>query len=348
MARSSSESICDPKASNELNRLLSDITDNLKQEKEIDDGIVYRGEFSMVSNFFPAQFTLDGVVYAHVEQYYQHMKATHHNETEIAEDIMYLTSPLRIKTLGDGIESNASWMERRMLFLYDGVRAKFEQNIPLQEELLSTQGKHLYEATTDTYFGCGLGFDSKRWQQKDWIGENIAGLILKKVRDEFLGIQPEGKEGNNTLIDIASQDDVCSSSEMDFTGCSEGTDVIPVGVTQTASKNVDCQSQVHDVGSEPVSSKQYPAPVQDFPYRGRNKGRSRGRGQGRGRGKNHRYYQDRNYQPYNNRNPMSEAERNFLGIKGKHRSTSNARSSQFDFSHTLSQGSNHKVWPTLT
>lgn len=44
--------------SNELSLLPDEITDNLKQEKDIDDGIVYRGEKSVFSNFFPAPLAL--------------------------------------------------------------------------------------------------------------------------------------------------------------------------------------------------------------------------------------------------------------------------------------------------
>lgn len=89
--------------------------------------------------------------YLHVEQYY-YEKAIHHNDIKTADRIMQLLDPSRIKIPGNGIEDNKSWMERRMLVLYDGARAKFEQNWPLQEELLATSGKQIYEATTDLYW----------------------------------------------------------------------------------------------------------------------------------------------------------------------------------------------------
>lgn len=220
-------------SSNELNLLPSDVTESLKQEKHIDDGIVYRGERSIFSNFFPAPFTYEGIDYVHVEQYYQHTKALHHNEIQLADRIMKLSKPLRIKVLGDGIDSNTSWMERRMMVLYDGVRAKFEQNWSLQEQLLLTEDKHLYEATTDTYFGCGIGFDSKRWATKNWVGENVAGLVVKKVRDELLGIQPEGAVSDNTLTEIASQEDVSSSAAEMETNTSIG--IMETNVTNDTS-----------------------------------------------------------------------------------------------------------------
>lgn len=137
---------------------------------------------------------------------------------------MKLSNPRRIKSLGDGIDSNDSWNKRRMMVLYDGVKAKFDQNWALQQKLTATKGKYLYEATTDTYFGCGIGYESKRWLQKDWPGENVSGLIVKKVRDEILGIKPG--ESDNTLIEIASQQNVSLAEEMETEKASAGNSEI--------------------------------------------------------------------------------------------------------------------------
>lgn len=199
--------------SNELKMIPAEVTAELKQEKEIEGGIVYKGERSIFSNFFPAPFVYDGVNYRHVEQYFQHSKALHHNEIESADRIMRLPNPRRIKTVWDSIEANTDWLQRRMMVLYNGVKAKFEQNWYLQDELISKKGKQLYEATTDPYFACGLGYDSARWSKHVWTGENVAGLIIMKVREELSGDQPITSD--NTLREIASQDNLESSMNID-------------------------------------------------------------------------------------------------------------------------------------
>lgn len=306
-------------SSNELELLPSDITDSLKQEKIIDDGIVYRGERSILSNFFPAPFTYEGVDYIHVEQFFQHTKAIHHNEILLADRIMNLTKPLRIKLLGDSIESNSSWIERRMMVLYDGVKAKFDQNWPLQEQLLLTRGKHLYEATTDTYFGCGIGFDSKSWSKKDWIGENVSGLIVKKVRDEFLGIDQEEMGADDTLTEIASQEDICSSNEMDMlTSTSENNkEVAPDNsAPQRSTQTSDSSTERSGTGMSYDDLSMYANSSPTY-YRGQ-KGRGRWRGKGRGRGRGAKiYYPKENQKQKYNRDSMSAADRNFLGIKNQ-------------------------------
>lgn len=295
--------------SNELNLLPKDIVAKMKQEKEIDDGIVYRGEYSTYSNFFPAPFSLDGIKYAHVEQYYQSTKALHHGDSEAADRIMIMSNPLRIKTLGDSIEGNASWIERRMLVLYDGVRAKFEQNLALQEELLATGEKHFYEATTDTYFGCGIGYESKKWQSKDWAGENVAGLIVKKVRDELLGNDPGALDHNNTLADLASQADLRDSSDMETAPPMNEADPTAVIKSQSDDLPKDQTLRRKEDGAECSQMNPSQKPPQSKNQRGRNRGRGRGKSWGRGRGSN------KGSQPASHQR-MTDADRNFLGVTG--------------------------------
>lgn len=100
------------------------------------------------------------MVFSHVEQYFQHCKAINHNEIQIADHTMHLSNPRHIRTLGDGNQRNPAWLERRMMVLYRGLKAKFEQNWALQDELISTNGKQLYEATTVLYFACGISYES--------------------------------------------------------------------------------------------------------------------------------------------------------------------------------------------
>lgn len=82
-------------ASDELSMISGSLSSELKQEKQIGNGIVYKGDRSIYSNFFPAPFKLGGNDYVHVEQYYQYVKACHHNEDKTADRILKLSNPWR-------------------------------------------------------------------------------------------------------------------------------------------------------------------------------------------------------------------------------------------------------------
>lgn len=337
-------------ASNELSLIPTSVKSDLKQEKIVAGGIAYKGDRSIFSNFFPAPFKLGGEDYAHVEQYYQHTKAVHHGEDAIAERILKLSNPWRIKVLGDSIEQKDSWLPERMKTLYEGVSAKFKQNWPLQDELLKSKGHNLFEATTDLYFACGIGFDSKRWDAKDWIGENVAGLVVMKVRDEIL----QEVSGNiaiceNTLTQIAAdqgdshgaetEEMLYDSSPLESTCIRRDTPDVNKGNTsrsassQTTSYTDAVKSPIRKTDEYPPLSQRGRAPHNRRSY-GNNRGRGRLTSQvsipsytstpsfnrGRGRGSRRPYH--RNY-PVSQRpqDRMSAGDKNFLYGKQTTRKT---------------------------
>lgn len=206
-------------ASNEIKLIPKEVTAGIKEEKSVNGGIAYRGDRSIFSNFFPAPFNLGGNDYNSSEQYYQFLKASHHGDDETAERILNLSNPWRIKVLGDSIEADDDWISKRMKVMYDAISAKFRQNWPLHDELLRTKGLKLYEATTDMYWACGIGYDSKKWESMDWKGENVSGLIVTKVREELLLESSGHTSDENTLRQIASDENTSGQIDMDLSQC---------------------------------------------------------------------------------------------------------------------------------
>lgn len=172
---------------NDLDTIPENLTTKIKEEKEVKGGIAYRGRESIYSNFYPSSFEIDGTNYNSVEQYYQHSKAVACNNLERARKIMKCTDPRRIKELGDGVRNGNNWLPERVSTLYKGTLAKFQQNPDLAVALVSTGSLGLFEATTDYFFGCGIGLQSTKWSTKEWTGENVAGRIVMKVRAELTG-----------------------------------------------------------------------------------------------------------------------------------------------------------------
>lgn len=219
-----------PYGINDLDTIPVSVTNKSKEEKEVEEGggITYRGRESIFSNFYPAPFEIDEVRYNSVEQYYQHCKAVACNNLERARKIMICTDPRRIKELGDGIRNDADWLPNRVLTLHTGVMAKFHQNPDLAIALISTGPVKLYEATTDKFFGCGIGLQSKKWDKREWIGENVAGRIVMKVRAELTGETiPQSAElsldGSADLasFDYSSDKSNTGSQTLDESGTSE-------------------------------------------------------------------------------------------------------------------------------
>lgn len=179
-----------PYGINDLDTIPTNISSKTKEEKAVEGGIAYRGQESIFSNFYMAPFEVEETWFNCVEQYYQHNKAVACNDLERARKIMICTDPKRMKELGDGVRDGGGWLPNRVPTLYAGVLAKFQQNPDLAIALISSGPMNLYEATTDKFFGCGIGLQSKKWAKKEWIGENVAGRIVMKVRAELTGEAP--------------------------------------------------------------------------------------------------------------------------------------------------------------
>lgn len=127
------------------------------------------------SNFYPAKFFLDGKEWPTVEHYFQAQKFS--SNPEYQEKIRAATQPVRAKSLGASREFpiRNDWDTYRDEVMKKALKAKFEQNQPLQELLLTTENRPLYEATTDAYWGQG----------RNKKGMNRLGILLMELRDSL-------------------------------------------------------------------------------------------------------------------------------------------------------------------
>lgn len=101
-------------------------------------------------------------------------------EINMAAKILRTSRPLQVKTLGDKFED---WIKERVKCMINGTLAKFTQNVGLARKLLETGENGLFEATTDGFFGTGVGLGSNLWSTGKWLGKNTAGKICMSVRN---------------------------------------------------------------------------------------------------------------------------------------------------------------------
>jgi N-glycosidase YbiA len=132
----------------------------------------FTDDYRFLSNFWPAEVTLDGIKYTTVEHAYQAAKTVIPEERE---SIQIQPSPGRAKRAGKDITLRPNWNEIKVHIMEDLLRQKFKYP-ELKQLLLDTGDKTLIEGNTwgDTFWGMCNG-----------VGENMLGKLLMQIRKEI-------------------------------------------------------------------------------------------------------------------------------------------------------------------
>lgn len=147
-------------------------------------------EYGCFSNWYQAAFEYAGKTFTSIEQYMMYHKVLMFREYDLADKIMESNDPMEIKKLGRTKISSFDaklWDNVSYAIVKRGIRAKFMQNLDLLNILLSTGNKVLSEASEkDKKWGIGVAVDNpRRYNMKEWDGNNYLGRILMEVRDEL-------------------------------------------------------------------------------------------------------------------------------------------------------------------
>jgi ribA/ribD-fused uncharacterized protein len=134
-------------------------------------------EFRGFSNFAPSPMVIRGKRYATVEHYFQSMKFV---SPMWQEAIRVAPTPARAKQLGASkeYEIRDDWQKVKDGFMLEALRAKFQQNAGLLQQLKDTGARPLVEAGPDAYWGEG--------RLKN--GKNRLGKLLMQVREEMRNV----------------------------------------------------------------------------------------------------------------------------------------------------------------
>ena len=143
----------------------------MTEEKKI---IKFHGYKNPLSNFYESNFRIGTFIYPTVEHFYQSQKS---DDAYERMDILMADTPKEAKQMGKEIEvPRNNWDEKKLIFMWKALYAKFTQNKELKKYLLDTDPAELIEDSPwDSFWGRG----------KDWNGENKLGKMLMKLRKDI-------------------------------------------------------------------------------------------------------------------------------------------------------------------
>jgi len=143
----------------------------------------FRGRNRWLSNFSPAQVTLDGMVFGSVEGAYQAAKTL---DLEVRAQIAALPKPGQARRFGRRLNVRDDWEKVKLSVMEDLLRQKFA-HADLRQKLLDTGDAYLEESNAWRDFF---------WGVCDGKGENHLGKLLMRIRDElrYSGASRTGKD----------------------------------------------------------------------------------------------------------------------------------------------------------
>ena len=139
-----------------------------------------------LSQWWPAEFTVDGVRYPSAEHYMMAEKARLFGDLAAVDRILAARTPAEAKNLGREVRGfdDAAWDAARFGIVVAGSTAKFGQDPALRSYLLNTGRRVLVEASPlDRVWGIGLAADDPRAADPaGWRGLNLLGFALMEAR----------------------------------------------------------------------------------------------------------------------------------------------------------------------
>jgi hypothetical protein len=136
----------------------------------------FRDEYFFLSNFYPVEIKLDGIVYPNAETAFQAQKTL---DVEERRKFSMLKNPVQAKRLGRKVKLRDDWEEVKLDIMTEVVSQKFLQHPHLIEMLLQTGDEELIE---------GNKWGDRFWGVCKGKGKNHLGKILMKIRDAYKSI----------------------------------------------------------------------------------------------------------------------------------------------------------------
>lgn len=143
----------------------------------------------ILSQWYPAPFSFEGVTYVTAEHWMMAQKALLFDDAASARAIVAADSPGAAKALGRRVKDfdDETWEAARYAIVVTGNVLKFRQNPPLAKWLDETGDVVLVEASPqDAIWGIGAAASHESAQTPaTWRGQNLLGFALGEARDRL-------------------------------------------------------------------------------------------------------------------------------------------------------------------
>ena len=145
--------------------------------------ILFKGQYSILSNLYPCTLHYNSTVFNSSEQLYQYRKASALGQHEVAAKVMRAQSPYDAMKEGKAASASDQWTASTGRdIMVDAAVIKYKQCSMFKDYLLRHKGKFFVEATNSKIWGSGVDLSStKAMEESEWKGQNLMGKILSTL-----------------------------------------------------------------------------------------------------------------------------------------------------------------------
>lgn len=132
----------------------------------------FRGDKAFLSNFYPCTVVVGGIKYPTAEHAFQACKSL---DDQVRRSIAMAGTPGLAKRAGKSLKLRPDWESVKLDCMELVLRAKFQDNRELMDQLVATGQEHLEETNWwgDRFWGVCQG-----------SGQNHLGKLLMRIRKE--------------------------------------------------------------------------------------------------------------------------------------------------------------------
>lgn len=145
--------------------------------------VAFQSDLSPLSNLYPCQLRVNGMLFKSVEHAYQFERCIHHNCREKAEEIRREPDPLKVMQSCKLIEDNEEWTYKKVSIMENLLRHKADQCPMFIETLKRTTNHRLVENTWNPFWGSACNFVEPCVWTGQFKGANHLGQMLEYIRD---------------------------------------------------------------------------------------------------------------------------------------------------------------------
>lgn len=136
----------------------------------------FADEYAWLSNFYPCEIKMDGLVYPNVESAYVSAKVVDKKEKARIHKLSLQYPPGYIKKVGRSVNMRQDWDGIKLEVMEECLKQKFALGTELAKMLVATGERELIEGNT---------WNDRYWGVCNGVGRNHLGKLLMKRRKDL-------------------------------------------------------------------------------------------------------------------------------------------------------------------